>query len=199
MKLYYVPQTRASRPRWLLEELGVPYELVRLDRAGTKTPDYLAVNPLGRVPSLVDGETVIFESTAIILYLADKFPEKKLAPALDAPERGPYLQWMVHAIAEIESPIGAIHRHTRTLPEEKRIPALVELEKERFKTNLAALRPALAGKQFLFGDWFTAADVVVASCVGWGKLMGILTDEPVIEDYVRRCVARPAAKASRAD
>jgi glutathione S-transferase len=201
MKLYYVPNTRANRPRWLLEELEVPYELVRLDvkSAENRRAPYTTLNPLGRVPTLVDGETVIFESTAICLYLADKFPDKKLAPAIGAPERGAYLQWMIHAIAEIESPMATIHRHTRSLPEEKRIPAIIELEKERFSTNLGAVKLALRDKQFLFGEWFTAADVMVAACLGWAKLNGVLAGEPELEDYVRRCVARPAAKRARTD
>ena len=201
MKLYYVPQTRAGRPRWLLEELGVPYELVRLDpkRGENRAPPYLALNPTGKVPTLVDGDTVLFESSAICLYLADRYPEKRLAPAIDAPERGRYLQWMVHAIAEIDAPLGVIDRHSSRLPPEKRVPAIVEPEQQRLSGNLAALRVALADREYLFGDWFTAADVVVASCLGWAKFMGLLAGEPALEAYVRRCVARPAAKRARAD
>ena len=201
MKLYYVPSTRASRPRWLLEELGVPYELARLDpsRGENHEPSYLALNPTGKIPTLVDGETVIFESAAICLYLADKFPEARLAPAPDAPERGRYLQWMVHGIAEIDAPLGVIDRHGSRLPPEKRVPAILEPEKQRLTGNLAALRVALADRQYLFGDWFTAADVMVASPLGWAKGLGLLGAEPLLEAYVRRCVARPAAKRARAD
>ena len=91
MKLYYAPHTRASRPRWLLEELGVPYELVRVDVAHqeNRQAPYLLINPLGHVPALVDGDMTIIESAAICMYLADKFPEKKMAPAVGSPPRGP--------------------------------------------------------------------------------------------------------------
>jgi glutathione S-transferase len=201
MKLYYVPATRAGRPRWLLEELGVPYELVRLDpkQKENRQPEYLALNPTGHVPTLVDDSAVLFESAAICLYLADKFPEKRLAPAPAAPERARYLQWILYAVTEIEAPVAQIERHTSRLPEEKRLPALVELEKGRLAANLASLRPALVDKEYLFGDWFTAADVMLASVLGWAKVMRLLGDEPVLEAYVRRCVGRPAAKRSRAD
>src|SRR4051794_3745039 len=105
LKLYYVPRTRAVRARWMLEELGVPHELHRVDLANGehRSPEYLArVHPLGHVPVLVDGETAIFESAAIIAYLADRFPEKQLAPAPGSPERGPYYQWMFYAVTELE-------------------------------------------------------------------------------------------------
>ena len=104
LKLYFAPRTRATRPRWLLEELGVPYELVELDMSKQehKQLPYLRIHPLGRVPALADGDQVIFESAAICMYLADKFPEKKLAPAVGTPERGQYYQWMVYAGATLE-------------------------------------------------------------------------------------------------
>ncbi len=99
MQLYFAPRTRASRPRWLLEELEVPYELVKLDlsKQESRTPAYVALHPFGEVPVLVDGDVTLFESSAICLYLADRFPEKRLAPSLGSPDRGPYLQWMLFA------------------------------------------------------------------------------------------------------
>jgi len=196
-----VPRTRAGRPRWLLEELEVPYELVRLDPAhgDNKKADYLELNPTGHVPTLVDGDVVLFESAAICLYLADKYPEKGMAPAIGARERGAYLQWMVHAVADIDSPISGVDRHTNRLPPEQRIPAVIELERRRFQANVAALRRALAGRPYVLGETFSAADVMVASSLGWGKLLGLLAEEPALEEYVRRCVSRPAAKRSRAD
>ena len=128
LKLYYIPQTRATRPRWLLEELGVPHELVRLPRSldERKATDYVRIHPHARVPALVDGDMTMFESAAICLYLADKFPEKGLAPAVGTPERGPYLQWMVYSMVTLEPPIAQIYRHTSALAEAQRIPSLVE-------------------------------------------------------------------------
>ncbi|MEZ4302554.1 MAG: glutathione S-transferase N-terminal domain-containing protein, partial [Polyangiaceae bacterium] len=104
MKLYFAPRTRATRPRWLLEQLGEPYELVNVDleKGEHKQLPYLRIHPLGRVPALVDGDAVIFESIAICMYLADKYPEKKLAPPVGTPERGQYYQWMLFAASELE-------------------------------------------------------------------------------------------------
>src|SRR6266581_3251982 len=104
MKLYYVPMTRSNRPRWLLEELGAPYEIVRLDIGAkeNRRAEYLALNPLGHVPTLVDGDLVLFETLAICLYLADKFYERGLAPSFESPERAAYLQWTVFATVSAE-------------------------------------------------------------------------------------------------
>ena len=94
MKLYYAPQTRATRPRWMLEEIGAPYELVRLQlsKGEHKQPEYLKIHPHGAVPAYSDGEVTMFESAAICAYLADKFPDKRLAPPLGSPQRGLYYQ-----------------------------------------------------------------------------------------------------------
>lgn len=104
MKLYYAPQTRAFRILWMLEELEVPYELERVDLAQReqKSERYLALNPMGKVPTLQDGSVVVAESGAICTYLADKLPEKRLAPAVDALERGAYLRWMFFSVGCIE-------------------------------------------------------------------------------------------------
>src|SRR5512143_2861365 len=104
MKLYFTPRTRATRPRWLLEELGVPYELVRVDlEAGqNRTADYLALHPLAQVPVLVDDDQVLIESAAICMHLGDRFPAARLAPAVGSRLRGPYLQWMFYCAATLE-------------------------------------------------------------------------------------------------
>ena len=105
IRLYYAPKTRAGRVRWMLEELGADYELVPVDREGGECdkPEYRLVHPLGKVPALDDGGTKIFESAAIILHLADAFPEKQLAPAPGTKERGLYYQWIVFNVATIEA------------------------------------------------------------------------------------------------
>src|SRR5262245_45870944 len=128
LKLYYAPQTRAGRPRWLLEEIGVPYELVRLDlqKADHQQPDYMKANPNGAVPALVDGDLALFESAAICQYLADKFPEKRLAPPLGTPARARYYQWIHYAMSGLEPPLVTLFLHTMMRPEKDRIPVLVE-------------------------------------------------------------------------
>ena len=103
MKLYYAPQTRAGRVRWMLEEIGAPYELVRLDmsKGDHKKPEYMKIHPHGAVPALADGDLAMFESAAICAYLADKFPEKRLAPPVGTPPRGLYYQWMIYSMATL--------------------------------------------------------------------------------------------------
>lgn len=201
LKLYYATATRSTRPRWLLEELGVPYEMVRLDpsKQENRSPEYLGLNPGGHVPTLVDGDRAIFESLAIILYLADKFPEKGLAPLPSDPDRAAYLQWSVFAMVTLEKEVDAWSKHTRRLPEPERIPAAAELARRTFLREVETVEAALEGKEFLVGGRFTAADVVMASVLGWAKVLGLIEERPRLLDYVRPLVSRPAAKASRAD
>jgi glutathione S-transferase len=194
MKLYYAAQTRAIRPRWLLEEIGVPYELVRLDMAKGehKRPEHLKIHPHGAVPALVDGDLALFESSAICMYLADKFPEKQLAPAVGTAARGLYYQWMVYAIATLEPPVVEVFNHTVFLPEAQRSPAAVEHGKAQFKEVARVLGDALAGRTYILGEQFSAADVMIGSGVVWAGFMGLLTDVPTLHAYAQRLSERPA-------
>jgi glutathione S-transferase len=193
--------TRATRPRWLLEELGVPYELVRVDlSAGEQTqPEYRKVHPHGRVPALVDGEMTMFESAAICLYLADRFPEKRLAPPPDSPLRGPYYQWMVYSVATAEPPLLKIFLNTVRRPEGERNPKEVEEGRAEFREVADVLSRALEGKPFLLGSEFSAADVMIGSVVGWARSLRLLEDRPVLKEYSRRLVERPAYKRATED
>jgi glutathione S-transferase len=201
MKLYYVPYTRAIRPRWLLEELGVPYELVRLDpsKKENRKPEYLEVHPLGHVPALVDGDVRIIESAAICLYLADKFPEKKLAPPVGSKDRAAYYQWTLFTMTTIEPPLVTISMHTRFLPEEKRNPALLPEARERLNDVYTALTKQLRGRQYAAGDAFSAADVLLAATLSWAKGMGALEGHPELLDYTKALTSRPAFQRARAD
>lgn len=194
MKLYHVPQSRSVRARWLLEELGLPYDVVQLSLkdGSAKTPEHLARHPHGAVPVLEDGKTTLFESAAICLYLADKAPEKKLAPAVGTPERGLYYQWVLYSIATMEPPVLQVFLHAFNLPEAERSPKLAEEGRAGFKKVADVLAKALAGKQYLLGDSFTAADVMVGSTLAWGSFMGLLEGQPVLQEYVQRLIARPA-------
>jgi glutathione S-transferase len=201
MKLYYARMTRATRPRWMLEEIGTPYELVRLDlsKGDHKKPEYMKIHPHGAVPALVDGDLALFESAAICAYLADKFPEKQLAPAVGTPERGLYYQWLVYSMATMEPPVLKVFLNTRFLPEEKRSPALVEEGRIQWAQVGRTLEAALAGRTFIVGDHFTAADLMVASIAGWAKFMGLLEEFPTLQRYVARLAERPAFQRANAD
>ncbi len=199
MKLYYSPQTRAVRPRWLLEEIGAPYEIVSLDlqKGEHKKPDYMKIHPHGAVPALVDGDLAMFESAAICMYLADKFPEKKLAPAVGTPARGLYYQWVVYTMATLEPPVVDVFLHTVMLPEAERSPAVVEKARATFATVAGVLSNALAGRTFILGDQFSAADVLVGGTLGWASFMGLLADHPTLQAYAQRLSERPAFQRAR--
>ena len=202
LKLYYVPRTRAGRARWMLEELGVPYELHRVDLSTGehKSPQYLAqVHPLGHVPALTDGDTTIFESAAIVAHLADRFPEKGLAPAVGSEERGTYYQWLFYAMAELEPHAVTFFLHSARLPEAERIPALVIEARRLLNANLVALETTLCdGREFVMGR-FTAVDVAMGGVVGWAGMMRMIEDRPHVMAWSKRMGGRDAAKRSHAD
>ena len=202
LTLYHSTQSRSVRPRWLLEEIGAPYELVRLNLAAgeTKRPEYLRINPNGTVPALVDGDLTLFESAAICQYLADRFPEKRLAPPIETPARGLYYQWIQYAMATLEPPIVTLFLHTIRLPEAERNAKLVAEAHARLAPALDVIERALAGREFILGKDFTAADVMMGSTLGWARMFGMMDDaRPNIAAYVARMSARPAFQRASAD
>jgi glutathione S-transferase len=190
--LYYAPSTRAGRVRWLLEELAVPYQLARVDMK-TKTTDagFAAVSPLGKVPVLiVDGEAML-ESTAMLLWLADRFADRGLAPALDAPARLAYLQWHAYVPITIEPPLLD---HWKPLPDDAKAES-----RARALEALGVLARAFDdGRDYLLGD-FSAADCAAGQVTGWARGAGVLDGFPALAAYGKRIAARPAYQRSRAD
>ena len=202
LTLYHAAQSRSIRPRWVLEELGVPYRVVRIDLAAQdhKKPEYLRVNPNGTVPTLVDDDVAIFESAAICQYLADKFPDKHLAPPLGSPERGLYYQWNHYAMAALEQPIIVIFQHTVNLPEAERIPRVAASARQALAPVLDVLERTLAGREFILGEQLTVADVMVGSTLWWGQMMSLLGEaRSNTGAYVQRLGARPAFQRASAD
>ncbi|RKH55401.1 glutathione S-transferase family protein [Corallococcus llansteffanensis] len=196
MKLYFAPRTRAVRARWLLEELGVPYELVKVNMARQEhtTPAYLAVHPLGELPALVDGDVTLLESLAICLHLADRFPEKQLAPPVGSAERGPYYGWMAFTEMSLDSVVLEFYRDAQS-PEERRYS---DEEVARHRTRLTAvldvIHEGLGDREFLVGGVFTAADVVMASSLHLANTLMLLGGHPRLVEYVRRHSQRPAVR-----
>jgi glutathione S-transferase len=201
MKLFYCQYTRAGRVRWMLEELGAPYELVRvaLFQGEHRKPEFLAVNPSGAVPALIDGDLKLNESSAILMHLADKFADKGLAPALGTDARAEYYRWMVYIPATVDPALEAITLHTRILPEEKRIPALVEEGMRRWGPIAKILEAAVDGPRYLVGDTFTAADVLLGSTIGWVAFLGMIGDYPKLAAYFEKVSSRPAFQRAHAD
>jgi glutathione S-transferase len=202
LTLYHATQSRSIRPRWVLEELGVPYRMIRLDLPAQehKKPEYLRVNPNGTVPTLVDDDLAIYESAAICQYLADKFPEKHLAPPLGSPQRGLYYQWNHYAMSALEPPIIQLFMHRVQLPEAERSPKAVDAALAAVGPVLDVVERALAGREYVVGERFTVADVMIGSTVWWGQTMGLLdASRPNIGAYVQRLAARPALQRASAD
>jgi glutathione S-transferase len=190
--LYTNPQSRGRMAHWMMEELGVPYETVWLDfGTSMKSADYLAVNPMGKVPAIRHGEAVVTETPAICAYLADVFPEKKLAPPPGSLARAAYYRWMFFAAGPLE--MAATSRiFNWQVPEGKSIAAGFG----SYADTMAALEKAVEAGPYLCGEQFTAADVYFGSAVGWGMMFGSVEKRPVLEAYFGRLAARPAFQSA---
>lgn len=194
--LFHIPQSRSLTALWMLEELGLPYRIRTLDIGANEQRghDYRRVNPSGKVPALGDGNSVVTERGAICTYLADRYAPGRLAPAIDAPDRGAYLAWMFYAAGVME-PLLALDY--LKLEIEAPPGALAWGDKQ---TMIDVLAAALAGKDYLLGDRFTAADVFAGSMLIWGRAVGAVPDIEPLAGYMKRLTARPAyARTAIAD
>jgi glutathione S-transferase len=186
MKLYYNPKSRAVIAKWMLDECAADYEMVPIDfeKREHKSPAFLKVNPAGKLPALVDGDSKIFEGAAICLYLGDKFSDANLAPKIGAPERGRYLSLMVYSTSQLEPAMGDAIMKVETAP-------------QRGWTDLETAKDVIEGElgagPYLFGDWFTAADVMIGSMFIWKRMLGGTPERPKLVAYVDRLLARPTA------
>lgn len=194
VKLYEFAPTRSIRARWTLQELGVDFEsvVVNLAAGEGRSPEFLKLNPAGKLPVLVDGDLVLIESVAIALYLADKYPEKGLIPR-DLAGRAQVIQWSLFAATELEQPLWRIARHTVVYPEEKRLPADIPLAAEEFRSMADVLERHMQGRQFVVGDSVTVADFVVAYTLDWADEDKQLDGFPELKAYMHRMYARPRA------
>ena len=194
MKLYEFGPTRSIRARWVLQELGVDFEAVTVDlRAGEhRKPEFLALNPAGKLPVLVDGGVVLTESAAIALYLAEKYPSKGLLPT-DLAERAQAYRWLLFVVTELEQPLWRIARHQNLYPEEKRLPAEIELAREDFRQMAPVLEQHLSGRRFVVGERAGIVDFVTAYTLDWANEAGLLAGFPALTAYMERMYRRPQA------
>ena len=190
LTLYHASPSRSSIARWMLEEIGEPYDLhvLSLSKGEQRAPDYLAVNPMGKVPALKHGDTVITEAAAICTYLADEFPQARLNVPVGDPRRGTYLRWLFFAPSCIEPAIT-----DRAFPR-KEEPRRGMLGYGDFDTVMAVVAAAVEPGPYLMGEQFTAADVVLGSTLRWGMMFGVLPKRPEFVAYVGRLEQRPALK-----
>lgn len=187
---YHNPRSRAQIVHWMLEEAGAPYRIVPIDfeKGEHKTPSFLALNPMGKLPTIVHRGIVVTETAAIIAYLADVFPQAALAPAIDDPLRGAYYRWLFFGAGCFEPAL---------LDEMMKRPALPQKTAVGWGSYgevVDAFKTALAKGPYLLGDKFSAADVYVGSQIRWAMMFGApgLKGEKVFDDYVARLAARPA-------
>ncbi len=194
MKLYYIEQTRAFRPRWLLEELEAPYELIHLDpqEREHKSPDYLKIHPLGSVPALFDEGQVILETIAICMHIADAHLDRGIAPQVGTAERAAYYQWLSFAVSTLEPCISDAYIRSFNLPPDRRHEAATPDEQEHFGWVITPLEQHLQGKKFVLGDRFTAADVVVAGVLDWADRCGFADYLGSGTEYLEAMRRRPA-------
>ncbi|MGE0488597.1 MAG: glutathione S-transferase family protein [Vulcanimicrobiota bacterium] len=200
MKLYGTPPTRVIRVLWLLNELGLECEMVPVDlRAGEhRTDRFLAINPAGKVPVLVDGEVVLTESAAIALYLAEKCPDQGLIPQ-NLGLRAQMYRWIFFLVTEIEQPLWRMARHSSIYPEEQRLPADVKLAASECKQMAAVLEEHMRGREFLVGDGLTVADLLAAYTLDWAGQVKLLEQCPNLKAFVARMYARPTAPPTIAE
>ena len=169
IKLYYTPRTRAVRVRWLLEELGLPYELINIDlfNDGGNTYEYKQIHPLGCVPVLeVDGE-VMFESGAICDWLTDLYADKNLAPSIDSKLRMKYKQWFYFVLATMEPLAWNIVLHKSLLPKDQRIVEVVVTSEKNYVEALSVIEKELKGKEFMLGKQFSTLDILLTTLLTW--------------------------------
>jgi glutathione S-transferase len=199
IKLYGIPASRAYRCLWMLEELGVPYENVRVSFIGeAQKPEFLAINPNGRIPALDDDGLVLFESLAINLHLARKYGKDLWPVSPDDQSRA--IQWSIWAMTEVEPPVMRVLMHRAFLPVEQRVAAEAQAGEAALRKPVGVLEGALRGRPHLLGDAFSVADLNVHSVLGWAPTFGKVGfgDTPGVEAWLRRCGERPAAKRARA-
>jgi glutathione S-transferase len=194
IQIYGSPQNRGFRSYWMLEELGLEYEGIPKDtQAGeTRTPEFLAINPNGHVPTLVDGDTTVWESMAINLYLAERYGGPLAPSSLD--QKAACLKWSFWVMTEVEGQLLTYAMNTRFLPEGERDAAAASEALEKLTTALGVLDGELAKRPFLAGDAFTVADLNVASVLSWTRLGDIdISDHANAARWLESCLSRPCA------
>jgi len=194
LTLYHAAPSRSSITHWMLEEVGEPFDLhlLSLSRGEHKSPEYLKINPMGKVPALRHGDVVLTEGSAICAYLADEFPARKLNIPVGDPRRGVYLKWLFFGPSCIEPAIT-----DRAFPR-KEPPRASALGHGDYDTVVDVLANAVAKGPYLMGEQFTAADVVIGSALRWGMQFKLLPERPEFLPYTARLAERPALQRAEA-
>jgi glutathione S-transferase len=194
MKLYEFAPTRSIRARWTLQELGVEFEPITVNLVAKEhhRPDFLQLNPAGKIPVLVDGDLVLTESIAIVVYLAEKYRDRGLLPT-DPVQRAELNRWLLFTATELEQPLWRIVRHTRLYQEQDRLPGEVTLAGKEFRAMAEIVERHMRQRRFIVGDTVTVADFVLAYTLDWGNEAKLLDHCPRLFAYMEEMYARPHA------
>jgi len=199
MKLYGYRNGRTLRALWALEEVAARYEYVEVDlfRGEGRQPWFLQINPAGKVPVLEDGGTVITESAAICLHLAEKYPETKLLPPAGTLDRTACYKWTSFILTELDALLWTIAKHRFGLPKERRVPAVIETAEWEFGVAVKILAAGLGHRPYLVGDSFTVADILAGHTLLWAKSARLPLDSDNLEKYLEELTARDAFRRAR--
>jgi glutathione S-transferase len=199
LKLYFAPRTRSVRIRWLLEELGIPHELERVEFRPRPSP-FAQATPFGKFPVLVDGDVVMAESGAILEYVLEVHGNGRLAPAVGSPQRGEFLQWVHFAEGTAFPPLGVLIWHGVYRADADRIPEAMDSARDRAHAALAVVEKHLATREHLLGSEFSAADIMVGFTLAAARFVGVLDSRyPLTTAYLGRLMERPAFQRATAN
>lgn len=190
------PKTRATRIVWLLEELGQDYQYSLIDfaKGDSQSPQFLEINPAGKVPAIQEDDLVITESGAIVTYLADKFSQGKLIPASGTQQRARYEQWSYFALTELEQPLWSMGKHKFALPKAQRVEAMLATAAWEFQKALKLLSAGLGDQDYILGDEFSAADILIAHTLRWGVSFQQPVEQENLKAYLERMESRDGCK-----
>ncbi len=194
LTVYGVPQSRSTRILWMLEELQQPYEFksINFSKGESQAPEYLAINPAGKVPALLDGDFVLTESAGINTYLGDKFEARHLIPAPGTELRGKYEQWCYFAVCELEQPLWTMGKHRFAIPEEYRVEEIFPTAEWEFQKALALFSQGLNDNDYILGENFSAADILLCQTLFWAMSFEQKIEQQNLRDYIERLQSRPA-------
>lgn len=199
MKLYGMPHTRSIRITWALEEAGLDaqFQLIDLSKGEGNSPEFLQINPAGKIPVLEDEGFILSESSAICNYIARKVPEKNLIPIDNIQQLARHDQWSLFALCELEQPLWTFWRHTFVYPEALRVPEIISCTEREFQEACRVLSTGLGDQQYILGDDFSMADILLVQSLLWAGVSHWKVPQANLNEYITRAIARPAFQRAR--
>jgi glutathione S-transferase len=199
VKLYGCPNSRSLRVAWALEEAGAQYEYVLVDlfKGAGRAPQFLALNPAGKIPLFIYGDLTLTESAAIVAHIGDLFPASGLTPR-GAAARADFLRWMFFATTELEQPLWTIAKHRFALPKDRRVAGIESTARWEFENTAQIIEAALGQREFICGNAFTGADILLAHTLAWARSAKVMPESATLNAYRERHYARPALARARA-